>query len=128
MLSLRFEPAQIVAMGINHIVEHYCFEMERNYGVVFPKGDQHIGFTRKQMDEFDHFREALGFMSRARYDFVRFDLALKTWLKDCPEVQWRTVEDYVDCDGWVKLTPRELSLFLDWKEYKWHLLNADDKL
>ena len=29
MLSLRFEPARIVAMGINPIVERYCFEMER---------------------------------------------------------------------------------------------------
>ena len=86
MLSLCFQPTRIVAMGINPIVERYCFEMERIYGVVFPKGDQHIGFTIEQMHEFDHFREALRFMSRARYNFVRFDLALKTWLKDCPEV------------------------------------------
>ena len=28
-------------MGINPIVERYCFEMERIYGIVFPKGDQH---------------------------------------------------------------------------------------
>ena len=128
MLSLCFQPTRIVAMGINPIVERYCFEMERIYGIVFPKGDQHIGFTIEQMDEFYHFREALHLMSRARYNFVRFDLALNTWLKDCPEVQQQTVEDYVECDGWVKLTPREFSLFLQWKEYKWNLLNADDKL
>ena len=35
--------------------------------VVFPKGDQDIGFTIEQMDEFYHFREALHLMSRAHY-------------------------------------------------------------
>lgn len=128
MLSLCSQSTRIVAMGINPIVERYCFEMERIYGVVFPKGDQHIGLTEEQMDEFDHFRDTLGVMSRARYNFVRFDLALKTWLKECPEVQWRKVEDFVECDGWVKLTPREFSFYLQWKEYKWNMLNADDKL
>lgn len=126
MLAVRCEPTKIVALGINPHVERYCFEMERLHGIVIPKGDQHVGVTFSQCDEFYHFRSGLAALTRDRYHFVKYDLALERWLRERPEDLWQEVAGMVDCDGWVKLTPRELQLFLSWRDYKWQIFSDDE--
>lgn len=109
----------MIACGKNDILLRYCYEEELRTGIIFPKSDYYIALTRQQHDDFDDWRDDHSSRTRRRYNYIYFDLALKTWLKERSEDQWRDVAACVEEDDWVKLTQREVRSYYDWREARW---------
>lgn len=103
----------------------YCFEEKKRTGITFPESQYFVALTRQQHDDFDDWRDAYHSMNMRRYVHCQFNLALKTWLKECAEDQWRDVAAFVDQDGWVKLTSRESLSYSDWRMGKWSMFERE---
>ena len=114
-----------IAAGINNLTLRYCFEEEKITGTRFERSQYYVALTKQQFDDFDAWRSAHYSISRRHFKYCLFDLALKTWLKECSKDQWRDVASCVDEDGWVQLTSREATSYYDWRMGKWSRLETE---